>query len=77
MMDSNKVVELMDEVFCIVRDYPVAYNAKASVRKIIAEQMAERHEVSVLPSEALLIDGAEIDIYRRGRDSIYEVRCSS
>ena len=77
MIDSTKAVELMDEVFCIVRDYPVAYNSKGKVRDIVAKQMAERHKVSVLPSKTLLIDGAEIDIYRRGRDSIYEVRCSS
>ena len=77
MMDSNKVVELMDEVFVIVRDYPIAYNAKSKVREIVAKQMAEKHNVSILPSKALLIDGCVINLYRRGRDSIYEIRCET
>ena len=76
-MDSNKVVALMDEVFCIVRDYPIAYNAKSKVREIVAKQMAEKHNVSFLPSKALLIDGCVIDLYRRGKDSIYEIRCEA
>lgn len=77
MIDSTKAVELMDEVYYIIRDYPVAYNARKKVQDIVAKQMAEKHVVSVLSSKELLIDGAVISIYRRGRDSIYEVRCSS
>lgn len=76
-MDSTKAVELMNEVFCIVRDYPIAYNARKKVLEIVAKQMAEKHVVSFLSSKELLIDDAVISIYRRGRDSIYEVCCSS
>ena len=74
-MDSVSVAVLLDEAFRIVRNYPVAYHSRQYVLAEIARQMSSRHTVSLLPDKTLLIDGARVAVRRRGRDSIYEVRC--
>lgn len=60
--------KIMDEVLCIVRDYPIAYNTVKSITDVVVNGLSKCHTVARLTDRSVVVDGYRMSlcIYNSG-----------